>query len=263
MSDNGFATKVGPYILSAMFLALVAAFLLERRAAGTSVAQFKESVIFGIQELGKHEEAQISRLISVIGAFRSTQEANLGKINAQLQGIGRLNDAADTKTSETEAQLPSDADQDLFTAAEMDRLPPLPPGLDPTATLADDSLREVVLQYRENPERRLNHAETAQALNIQAEARARVEVLQTRIQVAMVEAANVLRERGDFLEFARGQVYYSEPGLLSYGEELGPNGMRIFYLYREEFPEIYAMSEEKDRVPEIGTRRLLALINKG
>jgi hypothetical protein len=35
----------------------------------------------------------------------------------------------------------------------------------------------------------------------------------------------------------------------------------MFYLYPEEFQEIYAMREEKGRVAGIGVRQLLGLIN--
>ena len=38
--------------------------------------------------------------------------------------------------------------------------------------------------------------------------------------------------------------------------------MRIFYLSPAEFPELYAMRDEREHVPEIEARRLLALINK-
>jgi hypothetical protein len=46
-----------------------------------------------------------------------------------------------------------------------------------------------------------------------------------------------------------------------YGHYLGERGMRLFYLYREEFPEIYTMKEEKALAAEIGIRRLLQLLN--
>ena len=37
--------------------------------------------------------------------------------------------------------------------------------------------------------------------------------------------------------------------------------MRMFYFYPEEFPEIYSMKEEAKKLPAIGVRRLLGLIN--
>ncbi len=37
--------------------------------------------------------------------------------------------------------------------------------------------------------------------------------------------------------------------------------MGSLYLYREEFPEVYGMKEEKARAAEIGIRRLLQILN--
>ena len=70
-----------------------------------------------------------------------------------------------------------------------------------------------------------------------------------------------LKERGDYVDYARGEVYHSELGVITFGEDLQERGMRIFYLFPEEFPEIYAMKDEVKRLPEIGIRRVLQLIN--
>ena len=42
-------------------------------------------------------------------------------------------------------------------------------------------------------------------MNILAETRARIEVLESRMDLATVEAAQKLRQRGDFIEYARGE----------------------------------------------------------
>ena len=55
--------------------------------------------------------------------------------------------------------------------------------------------------------------------------------------------------------------YYSERGGVSFGESLGEAGMRMFYLFPEEFPELYGMREAKRRLPEAAVRRVLSIIN--
>jgi hypothetical protein len=98
-------------------------------------------------------------------------------------------------------------------------------------------------------------------MNIFAESRARMEVLKSRISLECAQAADKLLERGDYVDYASGEKYHTEPGLVTFGHALGEQGMRMFYLYREEFPKIYTMKEEKALAAEIGIRRLLKLLN--
>ena len=93
------------------------------------------------------------------------------------------------------------------------------------------------------------------ATNILAETRAKVEVLRSRISLGCARAAQKLLERGDYLDYTPGERYHTEPGVITFGHDLGEQGMRMFYLYPEEFPEIYTMKEEEALAEEIGIRR--------
>ena len=138
---------------------------------------------------------------------------------------------------------------------------PLPEGLRPASYLADERLVDLVTEYRKDPERRLGAAETARALEILAATRARVEVLRSRALRAKVEAADALRERGEFVDYAPGESYHREPGVITHGEDLGDAGMRIFYRFPEQFPEIYDFETERRRAPARGVREVLAIVN--
>jgi hypothetical protein len=247
-----------------MVFALAAAFLLEWRASQASAERLSEGLRLGLGDLGKQEDALGSHVINIIQSLRGAQDSSLLRIEARLREFANVKEAPPIVAQEGKAEKASPEEESSFslTAAEIERLPALPSELDPSSALPAERLPDLVTQYRANPERRLDGLETARAFNIMAEARTRREVLQTRIQVATIEAAKTLKERGEFIEYGPGELYYSEPGIISYGEDLGDRGMRMFYLSPAEFPEIYAMREERERVPEIGARRLLALINK-
>ena len=86
-------------------------------------------------------------------------------------------------------------------------------------------------------------------------------MLKSRIRLTTLKGAATLFERGDFIDYAPGEKYHSELGLISFGRRSDEGDMRMFYFYPEEFPEVYSMKEEAKQLPATGVRRLLGLIN--
>jgi hypothetical protein len=199
-------------------------------------------------------------------ALTETRETLLAQ-NALLSRLeGLLKEPVDGRGTASDAgtihKAPSPAEQGAgFDAKDLEGLPALPEGLNPESCLDIEQLPDLVTRYRTDPERRLVGLDLYTAMNILAEARARVDVLKSRMSLEKARAAEKLLERGDYVDYARGEKYHTEPGLITYGHDLGERGMRMFYLYTEEFPEMYAMEKEKVLAAEIGIRRLLQLLN--
>ena len=67
-----------------------------------------------------------------------------------------------------------------------------------------------------------------------------------------------MKARGDYVEYARGEHYQAVPGVLSAGEETENGGVQLFYLYPEEFGDIYA--KRKRRETETAVRKVVSLL---
>ncbi len=261
MSETDRNSKLGLYLPLTMVVALAIAILLERHAAHVNADRLSETIAGSLREIAQQQEAFGSRM-SNISSLQSSQGTLLRRLEARLRELGAAKESSGTTIA---ANAPEAASEEQVGVSliedERDHLPPLPEGFEPDAILVEEGLADLVTTYRASPERRLDHVETAKALNIMTETRARVDILRSRMQIAMLEGAKTLKARGEFFEYAPGEVYHSEPGLLSFGEDMGEHGMRMFYLAPEEFPELYAMKDEKEDLPQLNARRLLALIN--
>jgi hypothetical protein len=177
-----------------MVLAVTAIFLLERRASRASAERISQELGVALRDMGRKHEILASRVNALAGSIQEMQEAILTAIKATLAPILRPVEPESAAAPETTWGFrPDDRDGSPLSPGELDRLPPLPEGLQPDTVLADESLPELVTKYRADPERRLSGVETAKALNILAEARARLDLLQARTGLATVEAAEKLR----------------------------------------------------------------------
>ena len=260
-------SSVPLYLIAAFFCALSVFFVLQwRTARATAEATRALAHTFGrqLRGLGQKQTLLSTRLGALAGSIASEPA------EAAVRAAGAPPSRSDENvgTAEGDEPLVADVPEDVadhcalrLSPEEPETAEPLPEGLRPASYLADETLAELVTQYRKDPERRLSAAETARALEILAATRARVEVLRSRALRAKVEAADVLRERGEFVDYAPGETYHREPGVITHGEDLGDAGMRIFYLFPEEFPDIYDLEAERRRAPARGIREVLAIVN--
>jgi hypothetical protein len=249
-----------------MVCVLALAFMVEWRVSRTLTERLSSDMVAALDNLSRKYDVMASRLGGIGASLAAAQETLLAQNAAysRIENVLAEGPAATGiagTTSVASAPPPTAPQGVTFEVRDLEGLPPLPEDLRPESFLDDERLGDLFVKYRIDPERRLKGLDLAKALNILAETRAKVDVLHSRIQVDTREAAERLRQRGDYVDYARGQKYHSEPGVVTFGEQLQDGGMRIFYLYEEEFPEIYAMREEKRVAPEIGIRRLLELIN--
>ena len=115
---------------------------------------------------------------------------------------------------------------------------------------------------RYNPNRvELTQAQKVKAYSITTAARARFKIIDVEIQAGCAEVMEYMRKDGEFIKYGQGErPQPAEPGLITVGEVTEDKGMRLYYFYPEEFPEIYEMREEKKKVSERALRELLSLV---
>lgn len=94
-----------------------------------------------------------------------------------------------------------------------------------------------------------------------ARARGELEVLEAETYHELTHARAALRERGEYIEYAQGEKYATQPGTLTAAEPLPGGGVRMFYLSQAEFPELYAKRAERDARAERSLREILKRMN--
>jgi hypothetical protein len=138
-------------------------------------------------------------------------------------------------------------------------LPPLPQGLNPVDVLRTSSdLKAIVQDPRLNPaQRELNRADKFKLHAEFVHAKAKIEMLEADIHVAITGGIERMREHGEYIEYENGENYRTEPGVLTAGEETPDGGVRMFYLYPDDFAGVYSKRAERDQVAETAVRRVL------
>jgi len=269
MSATRPSSSRGLAFLSLLVFVLAGAIFFEWRASradGSRQSAEGREALQGVSAAIREQQSAQKLLSSRVGAIADTMRGTQETLRAHGAILERAfsSEAPENGGEPTLEDEPSDPPEEerRFLDVDPEDLPRLPEGFDAEAVLGEEHLADLVRRLRADPDRRLDGLETAKALGILAESKARLDLLRSRIRMTTLEGAEVLRERGDFLEFARGEKYVSEPGEVSFGEDLGEAGTRLFYFFPEEFPELYAMRAERQRVPAIGIRTLLRLINE-
>jgi hypothetical protein len=145
---------------------------------------------------------------------------------------------------------------------EMDQriLPPLAQGTNPLDFITgplDEILKDPVL----NPKRkRLSALETALAGAELTRAQGELNTLDSEIRLEVVQGMEKLRPQGAFIEYAPGDNYLKEEGVLTAGEKTPEGGLRMFYLRPIDFPDIYEKKMKKEQIAEAALRRLLGIL---
>jgi hypothetical protein len=176
-----------------------------------------------------------------------------------LEGLGRLESPDEPVAALSPVSAAADAGGRQSGEA-LESLPALPDGI-----VADDLLKKIELKQFFcdpvfNPRGKvLSRVERARALSEVTCARARMEILHAEARVVVTEAIEKLRERREYIDYASGERYETEQGVITAGEEIEGIGTRLFYLRREEFPAIYERREEAKQVAQTALRRLLSL----
>jgi hypothetical protein len=198
-----------------------------------------------------------SRVAEALGAFQEEQRS----LRRAVDDLGRRSLGGSPK-GEIE---PSESQGERVVGAESpvapeESLPPLPDGVKPPAVLAKE-LPDLLGDRSLNPAaRQLGLVETARAQGELVKARCALKVLDSETEVDVAVGMEALRREGAYVEYKTGERYEKAPGVITSGESIPGDGVRMFYLYPEKFPEIYERRVRKEAIAEESARRLLAII---
>jgi hypothetical protein len=93
------------------------------------------------------------------------------------------------------------------------------------------------------------------------QARAKKSMISSALRLAVVEAMDGLRDRGDFVLYEKGERFPPVEGVETAAEVAEDGRVRMYYLTREEFPGIYEKKQERMKVAEAAARKVLALLS--
>lgn len=261
MRGSQIVTGGGFAILACALFGLAVIYLLEWRDARTIHKECSEGYGNALSRVENQFNLMNSRIGGLFEAMSASQARFFDEVAVRLEAASATAAVAVTGAPVAAA---GESENDSTLAVNTDAvedLPQIPHGVDPERLLRDKELGDLVLELRQDEARCLGPVETQRAYLALTEARAQMDVLDRKVQLAIIEGMEVLRGRGDYVEYAQGEKYESAPGVISFGEDLGALGMRIFYLFPEEFPDIYALRARKSRVSEDALRSLMAIIN--
>jgi hypothetical protein len=233
-------------------------FLYHWRAGNATWTATGENLCRALSSLERRLELGSGRQAAALRALEETQ----GMLRAGVESMLSLLQGHESPGESVPGLLTASAEQVSPRENEeaLDVLPALPEGLAASDLLRKIDLKQFFADPAFNPRGKiLSRVERARALSEVDCARARIEILHAEARVAVTEAIEKLRERGEYIDYASGERYETEQGVITAGEEIEGAGTRLFYLRREEFPAIYERREEAKQVAQTALRRLLSL----
>jgi hypothetical protein len=200
------------------------------------------------------QDLERSATLRVLEALRGQIERLGAEVaKASLGSVGNLEPEPSVEPVSGESDAAVAPGQD--TAA----LPQLPREVNPRLTFRQvEDVTDLLKDERLNPAGKQVDELTLAKMRVEfARRRGEVEVLEAEMYQELTQARSALRERGEYIEYAPGEKYASEPGTLTAAEPLPGGGVRMFYLQQAEFPELYAKRAERDAHAERSLRDLL------
>jgi len=141
-------------------------------------------------------------------------------------------------------------------------LPPLPEEARPVPMALTADLDLLLRDPLINPNgRELNQVDRMLAEKALATARATSDVMESQIRVSLTAGMEKMRERGAFIEYAKGEIVEKhEPDIITAGENGANDSLRLYYFYPDEFPEIYERKREIKDACSQAIRQVMALL---
>ncbi len=124
------------------------------------------------------------------------------------------------------------------------------------------SLNDINKDIRLNPKnRKLNRIETAEAMLELSKVEGMRKILDNKIILEVAKDMEILRSSRSFVEYINGEQYATIEGVMTSAEPTR-DGIRMFYIYPEKFPEVYDFKEQRKQIIEEGLYKLLELFRK-
>lgn len=243
-------------LASILYLQTTRSIRLERETASR---QFLEAT----NNFTRKAEMQNAHIASALAAFQKEQVEIRRLLSELVANRAVFPDAATEEVLDEEVALVEEEEAASIETLEKE-LVAVPEGVRPLSFLRDRKGLESLLEDpRFNPTGRKFLRAESFALNAElVRARAQIEILDAEISAATTAGMETLRERGAYLEYAEGEKYDTVPGVLTAGEEMPHGATRMFYLYPDEFGEIYEKRKRRKDISSRATRRIATMMQE-
>lgn len=229
----------------------------DRQAFTRALAEVRDAMAIVEHRLDAQDFERSSTLRVLDTIRENIERLDAAQVRASLESTGLLESGRIAMTR------PEDQEDVDNTSPDDSTLPDVPRELNPRITLRQvDDVTDLLKDERLNPGGKQVDELTLSELRVDfARARGEVEVLEAETYHELTHARAALRERGEYIEYAQGEKYATQPGTLTAAEPLPGGGVRMFYLSQAEFPELYAKRAERDARAERSLREILKRMN--
>ena len=138
-------------------------------------------------------------------------------------------------------------------------LPALPQGVIPEHVVSKEFM-EVLSDPLLNPtQKKLTMVEASKVRLELARAQGLTNILDSEIKLEYNLGMEKLRAEGSFIEYQNGEKYQTFDGVLTAAQPI-PGGIRMFYFYPEQYPQIYEKKSQRKEISTIATRRIVGIL---
>lgn len=230
--------------------------LVEWHSSRTQSERLTAQLLRSVRDSEKRSGEDSEKMQSFLRSVRR----DLDKLTQQ---VSQASQAAKVAASKEEgAPATAKAEPADAAASEKEDLPPLPEGIDAVAVISNLNPAEFFDNPEYNPEKKVpSRPEIMAAINEVNAAKANMDMVNGEVQLAVVKALEDLKAGGHFTEYQKGQAPEAVEGVLSAAETTEDGGMRMFYFYPQDYPEIYQTKDKAKDIAESSFRRLLSMVN--
>ncbi len=237
----------------ALLLLFVGGFALEMRASRLEQQDVQRELSAALKGVRAHLEALSKSIVGLLRDAHRKDATNPPALPFETTAAPQNDSTLEGISAEEDEAISQSADS-------ADDGPALPAGVS-AQSIVDTELPDLLKDQRFNPrQKRLTPIEATRASEEILQARAKKMLLSSEIRLAVVEGMELLRERGDFTVYEKGQRVEGIQGVLSAAEILQGGQSRLFYLFPDDFPELYEKRTERREVAKKAAKNVLAIL---
>lgn len=105
-----------------------------------------------------------------------------------------------------------------------------------------------------------DHLQKMRILRELVQANAEIEFVTSDLHVEVAEARTKLAEAREFFDYVPGEKYLVEEGVVTFAEKTETGDTRMYYLYPEEFPEVYELKKRRKEIAGESLQRVMVIL---
>lgn len=250
------ASTLGSVLPAAICILLSVVYLLEWRSSRSVIVAASQRSAHAMLSLERTLTVKEDRTRAAIAGVRTSIDSLANELRRRQALVSTLeseqqDEWQDVSEEEAEERAPQE---------DLTDLPVVPDRVNAESLVREMKLGEFFGDPRFNPDgHELDKLEQQRAINIVDRAQARIRTLNSDVQLTILERMRELAEEGLYIDYAPGERRETVPGVITSAESDGRGGIRMYYLYPEEHPDVYEMKREIKEVSETAVRKLMDL----